>query len=733
MKAIRDVPACLLAAAIALAGGPPGAAEPPSAPEAGLSAEYRLAPDAAADPGAPTAFRIRISPDSDHEALELLVAGADATCFTARWDGTGLRALLRDRPPGPDCAIQRYRLRDRHGHEFEFADAHTDRPYLPYLQSAGLLLPACLDAAGLPAPVAGFLGRRYERREAAATAPAAAPPPAWSTTPTVLRLDADVLIGTSRNFKNRDPGRRRAPGADYAYVDFTRADYLEMAQAGINTFDRVSPAQFAAVHDLPAFFDVDFFDSGTLRLPVPEVFFFSTFAGAEDFLDEPAYLLMGELEALGPDALTPEEVARRLERRVAQLVSVGGPGRAPTLNRRLAAAGIRFPGIELPEPELPIWEEHFSTACYQLRNGGSGIIHEGRYDLPYVPGILNETYRTAIPATPDSLFRIYFAFLRGAARVYGKDWGTSIYGQADREHAPQGLRMAYDRGARYLWFWSSDQGHHLPYEEQLALAREIRDYIRDHPRPARAGLVRGARAAIVLPYGFTFSISDWTKSRPAPLWQLAAFPIEQGRSAAGPSFYAVLKRAAERMEELLAAGVEFDVVVDLPEVKVAGYETLYYVLDEAGTREDPFPDWILWRRQLLAAGLAAFLLLHGAIWSIARRRARVRTALERPLVRCLTAPWRLVLPGTLALAFEVRLAAWFQLQILQFGMPETPFDVRLFAVAALALAALPPFLYWRRHLRNGRWTGLAFLLACAIAFGLELELLLRVGGVDLTG
>ena len=53
-------------------------------------------------------------------------------------------------------------------------------------------------------------------------------------------------------------------------------------------------------------------------------------------------------------------------------------------------------------------------------------------------------------------------FLRGAARVFDKDWGMSIYGQADPEISALGMQMAYDRGARYLFFGYPDEPGSYP-------------------------------------------------------------------------------------------------------------------------------------------------------------------------------------------------------------------------------------------------------------------------------
>jgi hypothetical protein len=121
------------------------------------------------------------------------------------------------------------------------------------------------------------------------------------------------------------------------------------------------------------------------------------------------------------------------------------------------------------------------------------------------------------------MFRCYFAFLRGAARVFDKDWGMSIYGQADQEVSLLGMTMAYDRGARYIWFWSSDRDHHLPFEEQLELAAGLSDHVRKHPRGERRALVHYklyfALAGLIVFWIVyrTYRIVRWVRRRRAKL------------------------------------------------------------------------------------------------------------------------------------------------------------------------------------------------------------------------
>ena len=45
---------------------------------------------------------------------------------------------------------------------------------------------------------------------------------------------------------------------------------------------------------------------------------------------------------------------------------------------------------------------------------------------------------------------------------------------------------------------------------------------------SRSASVRAAEDVVVLPYGFTFNVSDWQKARLPGLWKRDAFPVEMG-------------------------------------------------------------------------------------------------------------------------------------------------------------------------------------------------------------
>ena len=110
------------------------------------------------------------------------------------------------------------------------------------------------------------------------------------------------------------------------------------------------------------------------------------------------------------------------------------------------------------------------------------------------------------------MLRYHYAFLR-ARRRFDKDWGTSITARPIPRVSPLAVRLAYDMGARYLWYWTSDHGHHLPWPEQMELTKLIREHARAHaaasirrPRPTLDTL-------ILIPYGIFLTLESPTRRK----------------------------------------------------------------------------------------------------------------------------------------------------------------------------------------------------------------------------
>lgn len=380
----------------------------------------------------------------------------------------------------------------------------------------------------------------------------------------LLELRPDLLVGTSRSV--RDDGTPPKEGENYRYVPFVGKDYDEMIDAGINYYG-VTAEQVDFVRDRAVFW------RGPARFPVD--YYRSNFYGDAMYLDEPAVRL--GWQGITPERLYhPQQVASFLTDRVTAMYADRDATRL--LVRGLKDAHVDAGLIQPIGPVVPVWDTEYQTAFYQLAAGAPGIVHEGRYVEHGYGWSPNQLFGRGLHVTPEEMLLCYYAFMRGAARVFDGDWGMSIYGQSDPAMRLEAMTLAYDLGARWIWMWTSDHGHHVPYVEQLRLARELTDHADDVPRGDRIALREAARVAIVFPVGYTLS---W-----GAMWGQRAFEHECVNRT-GTAYREVV--AAAMWEGVLCArqGVLFDFVVDHPNLRALGYERLLYVGENAGVTPVP--------------------------------------------------------------------------------------------------------------------------------------------------
>jgi len=168
------------------------------------------------------------------------------------------------------------------------------------------------------------------------------------------------------------------------------------------------------------------------------------------------------------------------------------------------------------------------------------------------------------------MLQYHFAHLRGGTRPFGKFWGTAIYGQCDTNVAPEAVRLAYDMGARYVWFWTSDHDHHVPWPEQLALARTLQAHAQAHPWPSIVGPPRKLDTAIVIPNGYLLSLEN--------LWWVRVLDKE-GTNDASQHYRRLMQRAFAEVHRCLARGEDFDITVDAGR-PIKGYHRVVTVHDQ---------------------------------------------------------------------------------------------------------------------------------------------------------
>jgi len=379
---------------------------------------------------------------------------------------------------------------------------------------------------------------------------------------TVLPLRPDLLVGTSRNFKDDGKGRP-SPTADYHYIPFTDADYDEMIDAGANYFG-VQGDQVDWVRHRPVFY----------RGPgaFPEDWYRSNYMPIAMFSDEPMVRLSWQLD-IPPQLSHPQQMASFLESRVRHIYA--------TIHD-LAPIQRVFPtplGLSTRDHiHTPTWETEYQTAFYQLAGGAAGIVHEGRYVREGYGWHPTALFGPGLEVTPREMLQCVYAFLRGAARAFDGDWGTSIYGQSDPNLRVEALTLAYDMGAKYLWFWTSDHDHHMPYPDQLALTRALIAHADAHPRDGLDRLRDRARVGIVFPAGYTLSWGD--------MFNQPTLGFERINHT-GTAYREVV--AAAMWEGVLCAkqGVSFDFTVDHAGLADLGYEELRIVGEDASVTRVP--------------------------------------------------------------------------------------------------------------------------------------------------
>ncbi len=520
-----------------------------------------------------------VLPDNPHgqnvRQVEVAVQPQGAEGFWIRLTGTKVNGdvyrvwFLADRVPfaaePKTVTISSYILQEPGREAVEFVDARTGKTVIPLFDFIGQLIPRTQGAIGESLFEKGmYLGLPIGRTSSAAATDIRPPKKV-----TRLALRSDLLIGTSRNVRD-DGAPRKSKKDEYVYVPFTQGDYDEMIAAGINYFVVQDP-QVEWICHRPVFYE------GTGKTAAfPEELYRPNFRGLAMFIDEPACILAGKYPPGSPmtTAVTviQEHIRKEMEQR--------------GYRHKLAEQGIGLGTLDLVEPEIPIWETYVETSWYQLQANRVGIIQECRWRIDPAADSeqilllqkINETFGVEIPITPENLFLWSYSSMRGAARVFGAKWGMAIYGQSEPALRWPSMRLAYDLGAEYLWFWTSDHDHHVPYAEQLALSRRISEYAKSHPRDL-AALRKKAKTAIVLPYGYTLPTS-WQLFP----WGTHIYPLDK-KNDKGLTTQQVLTPAIEQIARCLREKIPYDVCVTGQGFRQEGYERVYEVLEDGSVKQ----------------------------------------------------------------------------------------------------------------------------------------------------
>jgi len=369
----------------------------------------------------------------------------------------------------------------------------------------------------------------------------------------VLSLDPELLVGTGRTFKDAEGLRlpQKPERRDYTYVPFTVEDYRTMIDAGMNYFG-IAKGTEEFVRIQPVFFR----KSGrSVRFPAD--LYRSNYLGPVMFMDEPTCIMIGD-RTIQTSLRYFSDAAALIVKRVRSLFERS----SYALDRTLRARGIGLGDAHVVNLGIPTWETRYETAFYQLEGGAGGFVHEGRYNLKRFNEFARASTGFERKYTAREMFLYHYAFLRGAARRFRRYWGMSIYGQAVPALSPLAVTLAYDMGARFVWFWTSDHDHHLPWKEQLELARILKKHREAHPRPS----IRPPRpvldTAIVIPYGYFLVLESASGRRyPSDLWWVRELDPE-GKNEASKRYRRLMRAAFRAFQRALDSGEEFDFTVD---------------------------------------------------------------------------------------------------------------------------------------------------------------------------
>jgi hypothetical protein len=126
-------------------------------------------------------------------------------------------------------------------------------------------------------------------------------------------------------------------------------------------------------------------------------------------------------------------------------------------------------------------------------------------------------------------------------------------------------------GARYLWFWTSDHDHHIPWVEQVELARTLRKHAAEHPRASIFDAKPTIDTAIVLPYGSIASLDD-------PFW-IGALRDEKTKDQSLKKYHRFMQRVLTAVQSAWDHGEDFDITIDNGR-EITGYKKIVRIAQE---------------------------------------------------------------------------------------------------------------------------------------------------------
>jgi len=492
--------------------------------------------------------------------------------------------LTKGYPPASVTAANettaRYILQEGNTQALEFRHQFSGEAVLPSLGVWNHLFPRAADSVfskDLFTEKTRYLGNVYllERLEDSKNIT----PPVNAR---ILDLLPDVLIGVPHNTRQKDE-TRRYDDSDYELIRLVKNDYDKMIETGMNCL-RVDKEQANWINRR----DVFYWGIGGEQVNYPECLYRSNYLGPILFFDEPAVCTRDHVirPRLRKDrefrkTITPQIALEEFQKYFHKAKYEGNP---TSLLRGLAARpDVDIGDMKFLQQNLYTWETMLSSALHQLGEGKGGPPSSMVFEPPGRVGTLrtlpemNMTYRCQIPVDdPKNLTSVIYGFLRGAARLTDKGWGTSIYGAVDRADAFWFLTHAYDLGAQHFFFWDSYRLACVPYGECLALARNLRAHAESHPHRNLKKLKQAAEVAILLPPGYNLGHVYLGKGN---LWGLGELNLERVNRE-GVKYRTVMSNFFTEIERCIRMGVAYDLLWDIQGYRPAGYRQIVRVRED---------------------------------------------------------------------------------------------------------------------------------------------------------
>lgn len=548
----------------------------------GLVAVYQIEKSDAIPGSVVKTLTVSLGPSDSRQGRPLQWLRLRAT--KANEESFSVWLLMSEYPPRDLAAaravVARYLLQEESAGTLEFRHEFTGDAVLPSLGGWDHLFPRVRGGESsddiFPSK-ADYLGHTY-RRESLNRLESVPPPSEVE----VLDLLPDALIGVPHNTKQKDP-TRRYDDSDYELVRLTKSDYLEMIDAGLTCF-RVDAEQASWLQRRGVFY----WGVGGKDLRYPECLYRSNYLGPALFLDEPAvctrdHVVRPRLRA-DPEArktITPQSVLRDFHEYFHEKKYKGS---ATSLLRGLTERPDVDVGLmAFLQQNLYTWETMVASAIHQLGEGNSGLPSAIVFEPPGRVGTrrtlpeMNMAYGCQIPVDdPKNLTGIIYGFLRGAARATGKRWGTSIYGSVDRTDAFWFLTHAYDLGAQFFFFWDTHRLACVPYPEYLALSRNLRMHIQNHPYRDRGSLDRAAEVVITIPPGYNLGHVHMGRGL---LWGLGELNLER-KNREGVQYRTVMRNCFTEIERCIRLGIAYDLSWDVDGLQLSGYREIVRIQED---------------------------------------------------------------------------------------------------------------------------------------------------------